>query len=147
MKLLVAGRLAWDYEFILDKLKTYRYRDDVVLLGYQPDEVLAKITGGAYALVYPSYFEGFGLPIIESMQSEVPVITSNTSSMPEIGGNAALYAAPSSPDEIAKHMQHVYRDEILRTSLIEKGKVRAAAFSWDKSAAEMWQNILAAKRK
>lgn len=144
MKLLVAGRLAWDYEFILEKLRTYRYRDDVVLLGYQPDQELARITGGAYALVYPSYFEGFGLPVIEAMQAEVPVITSNTSSMPEIGGDAALYADPSKPEEIAKHMQHVYRDEILRTSLIEKGKVQAAKFSWDKAADELWANILAA---
>jgi glycosyltransferase involved in cell wall biosynthesis len=141
MKLLVAGRLAWDYESILEKLKTYRYRDDVVLLGYQPDEELVRITAGAYALVYPSFFEGFGLPIIEAMQSEVPVITSNTGSMPEIGGDAALYADPSKPDEIAKHMQHVYRDEILRTSLIEKGKIQAAKFNWNKAAEELWQSI------
>ncbi|NCI48409.1 glycosyltransferase family 4 protein [Sediminibacterium roseum] len=144
MKLLVAGRLAWDYEFFLEKLRTYKYREDVVLLGYQPEEELARITAGAYALVYPSYFEGFGLPIVEAMQAEVPVITSNTSSMPEIGADAALYADPSKPDEIAKHMQHVYRDEILRTSLIEKGKIRAAEFSWDKAAEELWQNVLAA---
>jgi glycosyltransferase involved in cell wall biosynthesis len=145
MKLLIAGRMAWDYEHVLEKLKSYRYRDDVVLLGYQPDDELARITAGAYALVYPSYFEGFGLPIIEAMQSEVPVITSNTSSMPEIGGDAALYADPSKPDEIAKHMQHIYRDEILRTSLIEKGKEQAAKFSWDKAAEELWENILNAR--
>jgi glycosyltransferase involved in cell wall biosynthesis len=141
MKLLVAGRLAWDYESIVEKLKTYRYRDDVVLLGYQPDDELARITAGAYALVYPSFFEGFGLPLIEAMQSEVPVITSNTGSMPEIAGDAALYADPSKPDEIAKHMQHVYRDEILRTSLIEKGKIQAAKFNWNKAAGELWQSI------
>jgi glycosyltransferase involved in cell wall biosynthesis len=141
MKLLVAGRLAWDYESVLEKLKSYRYRDDVVLLGYQPDDELARITAGAYALVYPSFFEGFGLPVIEAMQSEVPVITSNTSSMPEIGGDAALYADPTKPDEIAKHMQHIYRDEILRTALIEKGKEQAAKFNWDKAADALWQNI------
>ncbi len=142
MKLLVAGRMAWDYEDILTKLKSYRYRDDVVLLGYLPDDQLAKITAAAYALVYPSFFEGFGLPLIEAMQCEVPVIASNTSSMPEIGGDAALYADPADPDAIAKHMMNLYRDESLRTSLVEAGKVQAAKFSWDTAAEAVWQNIL-----
>jgi len=143
MKLLVAGRMAWDYEDVLTKLKSYRYRDDVVLLGYLPDNQLAKITAAAYALVYPSFFEGFGLPIIEAMQCEVPVITSNTSSMPETGGDAALYADPSDPDAIAKHMMNLYKDESLRTSLVEAGKIQAAKFSWDTAAEKLWQNILA----
>jgi glycosyltransferase involved in cell wall biosynthesis len=141
MKLLVAGRLAWDYEDILEKLKTYKYRDDVVMLGYLPDEQLAKVTAAAYAMVYPSYFEGFGLPIIEAMQSEVPVITSNTSSMPEIGGEAALYADPSDPDAIAKHMLGLYRDETHRSRLIDAGTVQASKFSWDMAAEQLWQNI------
>lgn len=141
MKLLVAGRLAWQYDAILEKLKSYKYRDDVVLLGYLPDEQLAKITASAYALVYPSFFEGFGLPIIESMQCGVPVITSNTSSMPEIGGDAALYADPSNPDSIAKQMLILYKDESKRALLAEAGKIQAAKFSWDKAAGQVWQNI------
>ncbi len=147
MKLLVAGRLAWQYDDVLDKLKTYKYRDDVVLLDYVPDEQLARITGAAYALVYPSFFEGFGLPIIEAMQSEVPVITSNTSSMPEIGGDAALYADPNDPDAIAKHMLDLYRNETHRIALVEAGKQQAARFSWDRSAEKLWQIILATVQK
>ena len=147
MKLLVVGRLAWQYDDILQKLKTYKYRDDVVLLGYQPDEQLARITASAYALVYPSYFEGFGLPILEAMQSETPVITSDTSSMPEIGGDAALYANPSDPDAIAKQMLYLYKNESERTGLVGAGTRRAAEFSWDKSAECLWQNILAAAEK
>ena len=147
MKLLVVGRLAWQYDDILQKLKTYKYRDDVVLLGYLPDEQLALITASAYALVYPSYFEGFGLPILEAMQAETPVITSNTSSMPEIGGNAALYADPADPDAIAKQMLYLYKNEAERTGLIGAGTIRAKEFSWDKSAEELWQNIMAAKEK
>lgn len=142
MKLLVAGRLAWDYEDVLTKLKTYRYRDDVVLLDHVPDDQLKRITASAYALVYPSFFEGFGLPIIEAMQCEVPVVTSNTSSMPETGGDAALYADPSDPDAIAKHMMNLYKDESMRYALIAAGKIQAEKFSWDKAAAEIWQNIL-----
>ena len=141
MKLLIAGRLAWDYEDVLTKLQTYRYRDDVVLLDYQPEDQLHRVTAAAYALVYPSFFEGFGLPVIEAMQSEVPVITSNTSSMPEIGGDAALYADPSDPEAIATHMKNLYKDELLRTSLIEAGKVQAAKFNWDKAAELLWQNL------
>ena len=141
MKLLVAGRLAWQYDDIVQKLKTYKYRDDVVLLGYLPDEQLARVTASAYALVYPSYFEGFGLPIVEAMQSEVPVITSNTSSMPEIGGDAALYADPNDPEAIAKHMLNLYKDEALRSGLIEAGKLQAAKFSWDTAAQLLWKII------
>lgn len=141
MKLLVVGRLAWSYDDVLEKLKTYKYRNDVVLLGYQPDEQLARITAAAYALVYPSYFEGFGLPLLEAMQSGVPVITSNTSSMPEVGGNAALYADPTDPDAIAKHMLHIYRDESLRSRLVEAGKEQAARFSWDDAAEQLWQEL------
>jgi glycosyltransferase involved in cell wall biosynthesis len=144
MKLLVVGRLAWQYDDILQKLKTYKYRDDVVLLGYQPEEQLALLTASAYALVYPSYFEGFGLPILEAMQAETPVITSDTSSMPEIGGNAALYADPADPDAIAKQMLFLYKNEAERTGLVGAGTIRAKEFSWDKSAEQVWQNIIAA---
>lgn len=147
MKLLVAGRLAWQYDDVLTKLKTYKYRNDVVMLNYLPEEQLAKITAAAYAMVYPSYFEGFGLPITEAMQSEVPVITSNTSSMPETGGDAALYADPSDPDAIAKQMLHLYRDESLRGRLIIAGKEQAARFSWDTAASELWDLILATAGK
>jgi glycosyltransferase involved in cell wall biosynthesis len=147
MKLLVAGRLAWQYDDVLTRLKTYKYRNDVVLLDYVPEEQLAKLTAAAYALVYPSFFEGFGLPIVEAMQSEVPVITSNTSSMPEIGGDAVLYADPTDPEAIAKQMLNLYRDEASRARLITAGKEQAARFSWDTAAAQLWEVILAAAAK
>jgi glycosyltransferase involved in cell wall biosynthesis len=147
MKLLVAGRLAWDYDAMLEKLKTYKYRQDVVLLGYLPDEALAKVTAAAYAMVYPSYFEGFGLPIVEAMQSEVPVITGNSGSMPEIGGDAALYADPADPDRIAKHMLTLYKDETQRSLLAAAGRIQAAKFNWDLAAEKFWQNICRAAEK
>jgi glycosyltransferase involved in cell wall biosynthesis len=135
MKLLVAGRLAWQYDDIVEKLKTYKYRDDVVMLGHLPEADLARVTAAAYALIYPSFFEGFGLPIVEAMQCGVPVITSNTSAMPETGGDAALYADPGDPDAIAKHMLQLYRDENLRSRLIAAGMDQAGKFNWDHSAA------------
>jgi glycosyltransferase involved in cell wall biosynthesis len=145
MKLVVAGRLAWQYEDVLGKLKSYKYRNDVVLTGYLPDEELARLTASAYAMVYPSFFEGFGLPIVEAMQSGVPVITSNTSSMPETGGEAALYADPTIPDEIAKHMLSLYRDETFRNQLVEKGLLQAGNYSWDRAADRIWEKVLSCK--
>ena len=141
MKMVVAGRLAWQYDDIVEKLKSYKYRNDVVLTGYLPDEELARLTASAYAMVYPSFFEGFGLPIVEAMQSGVPVITSNTSSMPETGGDAALYADPNDPDAIAKHMLSLYRDETFRHKLVEAGQEQAAKYDWDKTAQQLWEQI------
>jgi len=142
MKLLVVGRLAWQYGAIVEKLKTYKYRQDVVMLNYVSDHALTQLTASAYALVYPSFFEGFGLPILEAMQSGVPVITSNTSSMPEIAAEAALFANPDDPDAIAKQLLLIYKDESAREKLIEAGKLRAASFSWDDTANKFWEAIL-----
>jgi glycosyltransferase involved in cell wall biosynthesis len=143
MKLLVAGRMAWQYEDLLEKIKTYKYRDDLILLGALDEAQLTRVTASAYALVYPSFFEGFGMPILEAMQSGVPVITSNTSSMPEVGVDAALYADPNDPDAIAQQMLLLYKDEKLRNFQIEKGLARADAFSWDQTAEKVWEKILA----
>ena len=143
MKLLVAGRMAWQYEDLLEKIKTYKYREDLILLGALEEAQLSRITASAYALVYPSFFEGFGMPILEAMQSGVPVIASNTSSMPEVGADAALYADPNDPDAIAKQMLLLYKDEKLRNFQIEKGLERAQDFSWDKTAQGVWEKIIA----
>lgn len=141
MKLLVAGRLAWQFEDIIEKLKTYKYRDEVVLLDYLPEAELAKVTAAAYALIYPSYFEGFGVPIIEAMQCGVPVACSNTSSMPEVAGDAALLFNPNDANDIAQQMMLLYKDEKLRSELIQKGHVQANKFSWNDSAQKIWQII------
>ena len=141
MKLLVAGRLAWQYDDLLEKMKTYKYRDDVVLLGYLPEAQLQKVVGAAYALVYPSWFEGFGLPILESMQAGVPVICSNTSSMPEVAGDAALLLDPASHDAIGKEMLALYRSEGIRNAFIEKGLQRVQSFSWDITAAAVYKEL------
>ena len=144
MQLLIAGRLAWDYEQFSESLKTYKYRQDVQLLGYLPQDQLASITAAAYALVYPSFFEGFGVPIVEAMQSGVPVITSNTSSMPEIAGSAALLADPHSISDLAEQMMRIFKDESLRNELIQKGFEQSNKFSWDKTADLLWESILQA---
>jgi glycosyltransferase involved in cell wall biosynthesis len=147
MKLLIVGRQAWDYEELLEKLKTYRYRNDVILTGYVPEEKLVQITAAAYALVYPSYWEGFALPMLEAMQSGTPVLASQTSAMPETGQDAALYADPASPESIAAQLLVLYKDEKLRNRLIQTGFQRSAQFSWDDSSARFRDLIASATRQ
>lgn len=142
MKLLLAGRLAWKYEPFLEKLKTYKYREDVVLTGYLDDLDLVKLLGSAYAMVYPSLFEGFGVPVLEAMGCQVPVITSLNSSMQEISKESALYCDPSNYNDIADKMMLLYKDENLRKKLIQKGKDISNQFRWDHSAQLLWRCIL-----
>jgi glycosyltransferase involved in cell wall biosynthesis len=144
MKLILTGRLAWKYESFTESLETYKYRNDVVMTGYVPEEELVKIIGAAYGLVYPSLLEGFGVPVLEAMQCDVPVITSARSSMQEITYEAALYAGANNYSEIADKMMLLYKDENLRKQLIEKGRLAAGQFSWDKTAALLWMCILKA---
>jgi glycosyltransferase involved in cell wall biosynthesis len=140
-KLVLAGRLAWKNNDLLELLKTYRYRDDVVLTGYLELEELQQLAASAYALVYPSFFEGFGVPVLEGMKSGVPVLTSKQSSMQEVGGDAALYFDPHDANDMADKLMLIYKREDLRKKLVLAGLERAKAYSWDKTAELMWKAI------
>ncbi len=142
MKLIIAGRLAWDYEELVESLKTFRFRDDVKLTGYLPADEISGLMTSAYALVYPSYFEGFGMPVLEAMQSGVPVIASQTSAIPEVAGKAALLVNPDSHEETGQAMALLYKDETLRSKLIIEGFERAKQFSWEKSATQIWELLI-----
>ena len=144
MKLVLAGRLAWKYESFSKDLETYKYREDVVLTGYLPEAELARLTASAYAMVYPSFFEGFGVPVLEAMQCQVPVITSAESAMQEVAGQAALYTDPADYTDIAEKMILLYKDETLRSCLCATGLERATAFNWDRTANLLWQSVLQA---
>lgn len=143
-KLVLAGRLAWHSKAFAESIKTYKYRNDVVMTGYIPDEELVQLTGAAYAMVYPSLCEGFGVPVVEAMRCEVPVITSINSAMQEIAGDAALYADPESFHDLADKMMLLYKDERLRAQLVEKGKVTESKYNWDRSAALLWDCVMKA---
>ena len=92
-------------------------------------------------MVYVPYFEGFGIPILEAMNCDVPVITSNITSMPEVAGDAALLVDPFSTISISDAMLNIFKDENLRKSLIEKGRKRRLDFSWNKTADALWKSI------
>jgi glycosyltransferase involved in cell wall biosynthesis len=138
MKLLLAGRIAWQSGDVAEQLAKMKYRNDVVFLGYTDAIELPKITASAFALSYVSLFEGFGIPILEAMYCDVPSISSNSSSMPEVAGDAGLLADPYSVDSITEQMLRLWNENGLREQLIEKGKIQRQKFSWDLTAEKMW---------
>jgi glycosyltransferase involved in cell wall biosynthesis len=142
MKLVLVGRMLWKTGQFLESLKTYKYRDDVVITGYVDESRLVRLMGASYALVYPSAFEGFGVPVLEAMRSEVPVLTSLNSSMQEIAGDAALYFDPTNHQDIAESMMRIYKDEDLRSRLIAKGKEVESQYSWERTALLLWESMM-----
>lgn len=141
MQLLIVGRKAWYFETIMHTYENMSYKADVQFLGHKSPKELSGIMGAAYALVYVSLFEGFGIPLLEAMYSETPVITSNTSSMPEVAGDAALLADPNSKSDIARAMARIAQDAELREQLIQKGRIQSQRFSWQKTADKLWASM------
>jgi len=119
-----------------------KYKDRIIMTGYIDDEDLAPLYSGAEFFVYPSLYEGFGLPPLEAMQCGCPVIVSNTSSLPEVVGNAGLLIGPHSEHQLVAAMKRLYDDWELRTQLLQKGLQQAQQFSWDRCAATMIDKIL-----
>jgi len=141
IKLLIAGEKKWWTQDIENAYKQMTFADDVIFIGRVSEEKLANIIGSALAMTFVSYFEGFGIPIVEAFYCETPVIASNVTSLPEVAGDAALFIDPFSVDSIADAMQKIATDENLRKDLIEKGKLRKQEFSWQKSADLLWKSI------
>lgn len=140
VKLLIVGEKRWWTEPIQKAYEAMGHKDDVVFVGHLQMEDLHRVTAAALASVYVSYFEGFGIPIVEAYKCDVPVITSNVTSMPEVAGDAALLVDPFDTESIAGALELVM-DENIRNSLIEKGRIRRNDFSWDK-AAEQWYKVI-----
>jgi glycosyltransferase involved in cell wall biosynthesis len=109
---------------------------DVVFAGVVPDKDLPALMNGALMFVYPSLYEGFGLPVLEAMDCGVPVITSNVSSLPEITGDAAVLADPCDVESLAEAMQSLIESEEARASLRSRGLSQAARFSWERASRE-----------
>lgn len=142
MKLVIAGRPAWKYDEVEQMRLEMPFKEDVKWVGYMNVDELSKVIGAAYVLVYASLFEGFGIPILEALQCNVPAIVSNTSSMPEVAGEAALLVDPSDPDDIAAKMHLMYKDEALRKKLISKAHEQTLKFDWKASSEKLWQSMM-----
>lgn len=137
LSLVLVGTKGWNYDKIFDEvLSTPELKDHVIVTGYADDMDLSAIYSGALAFVYPSFYEGFGLPPLEAMQCGVPVITSNTSSLPEVIGDAGIMVSPTDADGLCHAMLTICRDDSLRQSLSAKALQRAGQFSWDSCLAK-----------
>lgn len=141
-RLVIVGRRAWLDEEIHKTYDAMKFKDAVVFTGYVDDPILARIVASALAMTFVPLFEGFGVPAAEAMQCGVPVIASNTSSLPEITQGAALLVDPHDINAIASAMARVDSDAELRSQLSRAGIVRAKAFSWDVSAQKVWEMVL-----
>jgi glycosyltransferase involved in cell wall biosynthesis len=138
IKLLVVGSHTWAKDEINNKLQAIKHADDVTLLGHLDQQELADVTASALALTYVSLFEGFGIPIVEALYTDTPVICSNTSSMPEVAGDAAMLIDPNSTEGMTAALERIASDEKLRTDLITKGRSQRQKFKWDDSAGKIW---------
>ena len=133
--LVLAGSKGWSYEKIFAEISSnHHLKDKIIVTGYVADEDLAPLYSGALAFVYPSFYEGFGLPPLEAMQCGVPVITSNTSSLPEVVGDAGMMLDPKDVDGLCHSMFELYSNLSLRQSLADKSLEQAKKFSWEKCA-------------
>lgn len=141
IKLLLVGRMAWQTGQVGEVLANMKNSKDVLLLGYLSIDKIYKVVGAALANVYVSLFEGFGIPILEAMQAAVPVICSNTSSMPEVAGDAGILVNPDSAEQISHAMQKIYKDHNFRNQCIDNGKIQAQKFSWDITAQKVWSSL------
>ncbi len=144
MKLLIIGRFAWKSEAIKTLIEQHPFKNDVVHYNYMQVDELCKVIGAAYALTFVSLLEGFGIPVLEAMQCDVPVIVSNNSSLPEVAGEAGLYVDPNDVDDIATKMCSIYKDEGLRLKLVANCASQVAKFSWDKSANDFYTCMMKA---
>lgn len=145
IQLVIAGKAHWQSSAVYSAVKHFGLENYVVFTGYVPDEDLVVLYSFAKVYVYPSLYEGFGLPILEAMACGVPVVTSNTSSMPEVAGDAALLVDPQQEDQIARAILKILCNTDLASSLSEKGLRRARRFSWQKTAQEtvvVYQSVL-----
>jgi glycosyltransferase involved in cell wall biosynthesis len=141
IKLVLAGARMWWTDEIRLAYEGMEHRDDVIFTGRVTDNELAALMASALALTYVSYFEGFGIPILEAFHCDTPVITSNVTSMPEVAGNAAVLIDPFSITSIANAMQKVASDEGLREKLIAEGRKQREQFSWEQTAESLWKCV------
>ena len=137
--LVLIGKKGWRYQGIFDAIAKSAYNNYIYHLDYLSDELVALFYKLAQVFVYPSYYEGFGLPVLEAMTLGTPVVCANTSSLPEVIGDAALQIDPDDPIELAEAIWQIINSTQLQQSLIAKGDRQATNFSWEKTARQTLQ--------
>jgi glycosyltransferase involved in cell wall biosynthesis len=128
--LVLAGQLGWNTGPIVDAINSAQHTDRIHRLGFVQDNDLASLYAAADAFVFPSFYEGFGLPVLEAMRAGCPVITTNNSALPEVGGDAAAYVDAHDVEALAETMIRVLSDETEREAMADRGRAQAAQFTW-----------------
>lgn len=136
VKLVLAGEKAWLWEETVKKALRSPFKEDIIMPGKLKFRDLGRLMRGAAIFVLPSLYEGFGIPVLEALAAGVPVICSRNSSLPEVGGEAAVYFDAGSAEELAEKIGKVLADENLRNEMAKKGEEQLKKFSWEKCARE-----------
>ena len=136
LKLVLVGEKAWLSDKVFEKIESSQYKNDIICPGRVDFEPLGHLLRGARAFVFPSLYEGFGIPILEAFASRVPVVCSKNSSLPEVGGDAAIYFEDNDADDLARKIKNILTDDNLRNIHIAKGLEQIKKFSWEKCARE-----------
>lgn len=144
--LVIGGGRGWMYDEIFAEVERSGQSDQVVFPGYIPPEELAQWYAAATVFVYPSLYEGFGLPALEAMACGTPVIVSNTSSLPEVVGDAGIQVDPLRTDELAEALVEVLQSKAKREQMAQAGLLQAASFTWNKAAQQLMQIYRQASR-
>ncbi|MHB1393069.1 MAG: glycosyltransferase family 4 protein [Clostridia bacterium] len=139
LKLVIAGKKGWMYDSIFESLIANKLVEDVIFTGYVEEEDKPFIYKLSSMFIFPSLYEGFGMPVLEAMAAGVPVITSNSSSLPEVVGDAGLLVEPKDIQAIADYIGRLDNDSDLRNELITRGLERSKLFTWEKSARRLIQ--------
>lgn len=138
-KLVITGSFMWRN---FGSNIPFEINDDVIFTGYLSNSDLYKVTAAAICLLYVSYYEGFGMPILEAMSCNVPVITANRSAMPEVAGDAAIVVNPENADNIADAMINIRENTKAKDNMLVKGQINLKRFSWEQSSKHFWNSIL-----
>jgi glycosyltransferase involved in cell wall biosynthesis len=141
-KLILVGKYGYGGERIRERVISSEFKNDIILTGYVSEEEKYYLLRSADVFLFPTFYEGFGLPILEAESVGTPVITSNISSMPEVAGDSAVLVAPKDPAEIAEAIQKLISNESYKNDIIEKGFENVKRFSWEKCAREVADVIL-----
>ena len=140
-RLLIVGERFWWDDRMQHAFTSMRHGDRVRFTGRLNQEALHQALGGAQALAFVSYFEGFGIPVAEAMRCGVPVVAARATSLPEVAGDAAHYCDPFDVDDIARALHEVVTDAALRDRLGRAGIARAAQFTWERAATDLWASF------
>jgi len=139
--LVIVGKKGWYYRKVFDLIESLGLKKTVRYLDYVASEDLSSIYNGALCLIYPSFYEGFGLPPLEAMQSGVPVITSDISVLHEVGAGATIEVSPNDPLALKRAIQDLISDSFLARKLRQAGIARARAFSWQETTRRIWSEV------